>query len=178
MAISITRRQTLNLSYLLMKKLFHLIRFRTALLLVSPICFLNGLSAQPYNWMLEIEGVASGFFVEVSGIGSENEIVEYKVVNSSGVEVILKVPGRLNYANITLKRGITSNMDMWTWRKMVEDGNIEGARSNMTLMMLDSDGSTVAQWDFANAWPVKISFDSEFAFESITIAHEGLTRIE
>ena len=46
-----------------------------------------------FNFMLEIQGVISGYFTEVSGIGSETETVEQKVITEKGVQVVLKVPG-------------------------------------------------------------------------------------
>jgi hypothetical protein len=44
-------------------------------------------------------------------------VIEHKVVTEKGQEVVLKIPGRLKWENITLKRGITSSMDIWDWRK-------------------------------------------------------------
>jgi phage tail-like protein len=70
-----------------------------------------------FNFQLDISGKISGYFTEVSGIGSENEVIEQKVVNASGVEVILKIPGRLKWTEVTFKRGITSNTDLWKWRQ-------------------------------------------------------------
>ena len=81
-----------------------------------------------FHFGVEVSGVISGFFTECSGLGSEQEIIEHKVMSESGQEVVMKIPGRLKWSDITLKRGITSNMDMWNWRKMVEDGDVEGAR--------------------------------------------------
>ncbi len=71
-----------------------------------------------FNFMLDIGGAIKGYFTEVSGIGSETDIVEQKVVSEKGVEVVMKIPGRLKWGDITLKRGLTSNMDIWSWRKI------------------------------------------------------------
>jgi phage tail-like protein len=61
-----------------------------------------------------------GYFTECSGLGSEHEVIEHKVITEKGQEVILKIPGRLKWENITLKRGITSSMDIWDWRKRLK----------------------------------------------------------
>ena len=37
-----------------------------------------------FNFMLELEGAIAGYFTECSGIGSENDIVEHKVVDKQG----------------------------------------------------------------------------------------------
>ena len=70
-----------------------------------------------FHFAVEIQGAVNGYFTECSGLGSEQEIIEHKVVNEKGVEVVMKIPGRLKWENIVLKRGITSDMEIWTWRK-------------------------------------------------------------
>ena len=57
-----------------------------------------------FHFAVEVQGVVSGYFTEVSGLGSEHEVIEHKVVNEKGVEVVLKIPGRLKWENIVLKR--------------------------------------------------------------------------
>ncbi len=134
-----------------------------------------------FHFSVEI-GDITGYFTECSGLGSETEIVEHKVVNKDGVEVVMKVPGRLKWEDIVLKRGITSNMDMWVWRKMVEDGDIKGARRNGTITMYNQMLTAVAQWDFELGWPSKCTGPqpkadgSEIGLEELTITHEFIHR--
>jgi len=135
-----------------------------------------------FHFAVEVQGMIAGYFTECSGLGSENEIIEHKVVNAKGVEVVMKIPGRLKWENIVLKRGITSNMDIWTWRKMVEDGNVSGARQNGSIVMYDQALAEVARWNFENAWPLKVTGPSpkadgnEIGVEELTIAHEFIER--
>ena len=63
-----------------------------------------------FNFMLELDGALAGYFTECSGVGSENEIVEHKVVDKGGHEIVRKIPGRLKFTDISLKRGITSDL--------------------------------------------------------------------
>lgn len=136
-----------------------------------------------FHFAVEVQGVITGYFTECSGLGSENEVIEHKVVNESGVEVVMKIPGRLKWENVVLKRGITSNMDIWTWRKMVEDGDVAGARQNGSIVMYDQTLSEVARWNFENAWPVKCTGPqpkadgNEIGVEELTIAHEFIERV-
>ncbi|HKW21023.1 MAG TPA: phage tail protein, partial [Ktedonobacterales bacterium] len=94
-----------------------------------------------------------------------------------------KVPGRMKWNNITLKRGITDAMDMWQWRKMVEQGKIDDARKNGSIIMYSQDGTEVARWNFINAWPSKLTGPSanagnnEVAIEELEITHEGYERV-
>ncbi len=135
-----------------------------------------------FHYAIEVEGQVSGYFTECSGIGSEHEVIEHKVVDSKGRENIMKIPGRLKWENITLKRGITDNMDIWDWRDMVVNGQVDGARRNGSIVMFDQSLSEVARWNFENAWPLKVSGptvksdSNEFAVEELVITHEGLYR--
>lgn len=135
-----------------------------------------------FNFTLDIQGAVVGFFTEVSGLGSENEVVEHKVVNDKGQEIVKKIVGRLKWGDITLKRGITDSMDAYKWRKQVEDGKLKDARKNGSIVMYDTDFTEVARWNFVNAWPSKISGpspkadDNSVGIEEITIVHEGIER--
>lgn len=134
-----------------------------------------------FHFALEVEGKVTGYFTEVTGLGSETEVIEHKVVNDKGLEVVMKIPGRLKWNDITLSRGITSNMDLWTWRKQVEDGDIDGARSNLSIIMYDQALTEVARWTISNGWPSKLTAptgsSSAVGVESVTIVHEHMERI-
>ncbi len=133
---------------------------------------------------VEFQGQVVGAFRECSGLGSENEVVEYKASGQKGEFVIKKVPGRLKWNNITLKRGITDAMDMWKWRKLVEQGNIGSARKNGSITMYNQQGSAIAKWNFTNAWPSKLTGPSanagnnEVAIEELELTHEGYERVQ
>jgi phage tail-like protein len=135
-----------------------------------------------FSFRLEIEGKADGYFTEVSGLGSEHEIIEHKVVDGNGQDIVKMIPGRLKFGPVTLKRGITSALDLWDWRKEVEEGNMDAARTNCSVIMLNQDGTDVARWDMEFAWPSKISGpalasgSNEVGVEELTIVHEKMTR--
>jgi len=131
---------------------------------------------------VEFQGVIVGAFQEVTGLGSQNEVVEYKASGQKGQYVIHKVPGRLSWNNITLKRGITDATDLWDWRKTVEEGKIEEARKNGSVVMYDQTGKEIARWNFTNAWPSKLTGPSanatsnDVAIEELEIVVEGYDR--
>jgi len=137
-----------------------------------------------FNFALDVGGTIKGYFTEVTGIGSESEVVEQKVVNDKGIEVVLRIPGRLKWGDIVLKRGITSNMDLWNWRREIEDGKAKSARKNGSIVMYDRELKEAARWNFINAWPSKISGPSpkadgnEIGLEELTIVHEFITRVK
>jgi phage tail-like protein len=135
-----------------------------------------------FNFALELEGSIAGYFTECAGIGSEHEIVEHKVVDKSGHEIVRKIPGRMKWQDITLKRGITSDMQIWDWRADLVNGDMTAARKNISITMLDRTYSPVAVWHFQNAWPSKVSGpsfksdDNSFGVEEVTLVHEGMYR--
>jgi phage tail-like protein len=136
-----------------------------------------------FHFMIDVQGEITGYFAEVSGLGSESEIIEQKVVNAKGIEIVKKIPGRLKWGDITLKRGITSNLDMWTWRQKVEEGKVNEARKNGSIVMFDQELAEKARWNFVNGWPTKISGPTpkadgnEIGVEELTIAHELIKRV-
>ena len=133
---------------------------------------------------VEFQGQIRGAFRECTGFGSENEVVESKASGPKGEFVIKKIPGRMKWNNITLKRGITDAIDLWKWRKLVELGKITEARVNATITMYSTDGQAVARWTLVNAWPSKLSGPSanatnnEVAVEELEITHEGYERVQ
>lgn len=135
-----------------------------------------------FNFTLELEGKMAGYFTECSGIGSENEIVEHKVVDKNGREIIRKIPGRLKWQDVSLKRGITSDLQIWEWRDQVVNGKMEDARQNCTITMLNRSYEPIATWHLQNAWPSKVtgpqlkSDDNNYGVEEVTIVHEGIYR--
>jgi phage tail-like protein len=135
-----------------------------------------------FNFLLQLEGAAAGYFTECSGIGSEHEVAEHKVTDPNGHEITRKIPGRLKWTDVTLKRGITSAMDIWEWRDTVVKGDLKGARKNCTITMLDRNYNPVAIWHFHNAWPSKCTGPSlksdgnDIGVEEVVICHEGMYR--
>ena len=135
-----------------------------------------------FHFALDLQGQIAGYFTEVSGIGSETEVIEQKVVNEKGVETVLKIPGRLKWGDITLKRGVTNNLQLWDWRKTVEDGKVKDARRNGSIIMYDQELKEQARWNFLQAWPSKISGpnpksdSNEIMLEELTLVHEYITR--
>lgn len=136
-----------------------------------------------FTWGLDIDGIEIAYFTECSGLGSENQVIEHKVVDKKGKELVQKIPGRISWQDITLKRGVTAEMKIWEWRDQVEKGTMKDARRNGAVVMYDRNYEEVARWNFVNAWPSKVTGPSldagstDIGVEEITIVHEGLDRV-
>ena len=137
-----------------------------------------------FQYALDIGGKVSGYFQDCAGLGSESEVIEQKTVDANGREVVRKVPGRLRWLDVRLKRGLTTALDIWQWRQQVADGAIAQARKNCTITMMDGSGKPIAQWQLSNAWPLRVSgpqvesSPNSFGIEELVLVHEGLTRVK
>lgn len=131
-----------------------------------------------------IDGV-SGYFMSINGLGSESEVVEHKITARQGADTVTrKQPGRLTWGDITLKRGLTGNMDFYDWINTMLTGDPTATRKDGSINMYDATGSLIAQWNFFQAWPSKVSGptfsteNSQVAVEEVTLVHEGIERIQ
>jgi phage tail-like protein len=131
-----------------------------------------------HRFLIEIDGITKAGFRECSGLDSAQDPIEYR----EGQEGLTarKLPGLNKYSNISLKRGITDDKQLWEWRKKVIDGTIE--RKNGSIILQDDAGEEKVRWNFVNAWPTKWTgptFNAtanEVAIETLDLAHEGLEK--
>jgi phage tail-like protein len=146
----------------------------------------NGAVMDPigaHAFALEIQGITEAVFREASGFGSENQVIEYQSQGVKGQTLIHKIPGTLKWQNINLKRGITTNIELWKWRQQVIDGKIDDARLDGSIVGYDTTGAEKIRYNFRRGWPNKWSSSgmnaqgNEALVEEIEITHEGLERI-
>jgi phage tail-like protein len=134
-----------------------------------------------FKFRIQIDGISKAGFREVSGLDASTDAVDYREGDGDS---ILKLAGLKKFSNITLKRGITDDKDLWKWRTMVMDGKIKDARKDGQIILLDDEGNEAAEWTFTAGWPTKWTgptFNAtanEVAIDTIEIAHEGLKRVK
>jgi phage tail-like protein len=139
-----------------------------------------------FRFSITLDSGVTGYFTEVSGIGAEVEVVQFKVPDQTGNAVfrIRKLPGRTKWMNVVLKRGVTENMDFWEWLQKAYEGGAEAARQNATITMYDETLTPKAEWSIDNAWPIKVaaptfkSEGNEYGIEEIELVHEGMRRVQ
>ena len=132
-----------------------------------------------YNFKLSIMGITEGHFTECSNIGVRVEAIKYR---EGGIQPLVhRLPGRVEYADITLRYGVTRAADLWQWFMTGVSGRVE--RKNVSIILTDADGvAEVLRWDLINAWPSAWrgapldSMGNEVAIESLTLVYESLQR--
>lgn len=132
-----------------------------------------------YNFKLQIQDVTEGHFTECTGIGVRVQALAYREGGVS--QVVRRLPGRVEYGDITLRYGLTQSVELWNWFMTGVKGRVE--RKNVSILMLDADGTTeVTRWNLVNAWlsewrgAALNAMGSEVAIETLTLVFESLER--
>jgi len=128
------------------------------------------------RFYVQIEGYAQAVFTEVSGLQVEMQVFEYQEGGNNGF--VHRLPGPVKVSNITLKRGLTTSNDFYTWCMKVASDQVE--RKHLSILLFDTKGQEVVRWNFQNAYPVKWigpqfnSTSTATAIETLELAHDGL----
>jgi phage tail-like protein len=132
-----------------------------------------------FNFLVEIDGITQASFIECSGLESTTEVIETR--SGGDPTTVYKLPGKTSYADITLKWGTTSSIEMMNWRQSVIDGQIQ--RQNGSVVLYDLANQTeVARWDFFAAWPTKWDGPSlnakgtDISIDTMVVACEKIVR--
>jgi phage tail-like protein len=133
-----------------------------------------------YSFSVEIDGVSIAQFREISGISAEIQVIEHRENKQGGLPLMKKLPGAKKYGDLTLKRGRTDNKAIWDWVKKVQDGDIDSARKNGSIVLFDYKHGETSRFNFTNGWPSKVSLGAlqaggnDVLVEECVITHEGI----
>lgn len=146
------------------------------------------MSAQPYpftnfNFSVEInrgsdaKPLANAAFAECDGLEMSLEVKTIRQGGDNGRQIRLN--GAVSYGQLTLKRGMSENFDLWDWfRDSVADPRL---RANAEVVLLAPDGATVrARFVLSRCVPVKLKApalnarDGQIAIEEFQMAYETL----
>ena len=136
-----------------------------------------------FRFKIEIDGVKiTGGFAEATIPDTTTDPVDYR--EGTDLPHQRKLSGLTKYGNITLKKGITDSMDLYNWNKSIEEKGALKNRKNISLVLIDEEGSEKCRWEIYEAWPTKYSssgFDAKgnaVVIESLDIVHEGIKRMK
>lgn len=134
-----------------------------------------------FRFLVEIGGITQAGFSEATIPDTSQDPIEYREGNES--PTARKIPGLIKYGNVTLKWGITDNMELYDWRKKVEEGKMKDARQNVSIILMDEEGNPKSRWEFNDAWPSKYDAPdlnakgTDIAIETLEIVHEGMKKV-
>lgn len=131
-----------------------------------------------YNFKLEIQGVVEGHFFECSGLSIKVHTIAYR--EGGNAQVVHKLPGQVEYGELTLRWGLTSSQELWRWFQTTVSGKVD--RRNVSVVVLDSDGvGEVMRWNLINAWlsewhgPALNALSKDVAIGRVTLVTETVT---
>jgi phage tail-like protein len=116
-------------------------------------------------------------FSECDGLEMNMEVKTIREGGANDRQIRLNGPSA--YGQLTLKRGMTGNYDLWKWfRDSVRDPRL---RAGIEVVLLAPDGETErARFQMSRCVPVKIKApqlnakDGQIAIEELQIAYETL----
>lgn len=122
--------------------------------------------------------LCSGAFSECTGLEAT---MEPKVIKEGGTNYGgIQRPGRVNFATVVLKRGMTVTPDLWKWFEMVNVNGSYAYRLAVDISLEDNAGNPAISWFLDRALPVKFKFadlnakGGEIGVEELHLVHEGL----
>jgi len=132
-----------------------------------------------FNYLVNFDGGETfGGFSDVSGIGTEVTVAEYRNGNEKENHV-RKVAGVHKVSDVTCKRGIVNSKSLWDW---IAATRVSGpaAQRTVTVTLLDEAQSPVQSWILRGVIPMKYTGPTlagkgggEVAMEEIVLSAEG-----
>ncbi|PZO11285.1 MAG: phage tail protein [Burkholderiales bacterium] len=107
-----------------------------------------------FNYLVNFDGgEVFGGFSDVSGIGTEVTVAEYRNGNDRENHV-RKVAGIHKVSDVTLKRGILNSKTLFDW---ISQTRTQGpaAQRNVTITLLDEAHTPVQTWVLRGVIPMK-----------------------
>jgi phage tail-like protein len=134
------------------------------------------------RFLLEIDGIAKAGFSRCRLPSSSTAVVEYR--EGTDPPTPRKLAGLNEYGPLELRYGVTTDaIELYEWRRLVEDGKVDDARRSVAVVLLDEEGSPGARWELRNAWPTRYQAPtldagrSAVAIETLEVACEGFQRV-
>ncbi len=135
-----------------------------------------------FNFAIEIkvEGVAmqicDAAFAECDGLEMTMDVKTIREGGNNGAQI--RLTGPVNYASLTLKRGMTETFDLWKWVELMQT-NPE-TRANAEVVIFSPDKRVKAKFLLTRCVPVKLKApplnakDGGVAIEELQLAYETL----
>ena len=124
------------------------------------------------------DGADAGF-QEVSGIGMEVTVAEYRNGNEKENSV-RKITGLNKATDVTMKRGVIGSLSLYRWLDQIRNGD-QNAYRNVVIQLQNEDHTAVVQeWKLLRARIIKHTSGpmnakgTDVAMEELVLAYERL----
>lgn len=137
-----------------------------------------------FNFAVEIkvDGVAmqvcDAAFSECDGLEMTMDVKTIREGGNNGKQI--RLTGPLNYGQLTMKRGMTANLELWDWFNLMLTN--QALRADAEVVIFAADGQTErARFLLSRCVPVKLKSpplnakDGAVAIEELQLAYEKLT---
>ncbi|MBT1070523.1 phage tail protein [Pelotalea chapellei] len=136
-----------------------------------------------FNFLVDLgdgntDGPEAGF-QEISGIGMEVSVIEYRNGNEKENSV-RKITGLHKCTDVTLKRGIIGSLNLYKWLDQIRNGD-QHAYRNVVIQLLNEDRTAVVQtWLLRRARIIKHTSGplnakgTDVAMEEMVLTYERL----
>jgi len=136
-----------------------------------------------FNFLVDLgdgntDGPSAGF-QEVSGLGMEVSVAEYRNGNSKENSVV-KITGLNKATDVTMKRGIIGSLNLYNWLNQIRNGDQSALRTVIVHLQSEDHTSVVQTWKLLRARIVKHvsgpfnARGNDVAMEEIVLAYERL----
>lgn len=136
-----------------------------------------------FNFLVDLgDGVTEGpdaGFQEISGIGMEVTVAEYRTGNSRENSV-MKITGMNKATDVTMKRGVIGSLNLYKWLDDIRNGN-QNALRTVTISLQNEDHTQAVQtWKLMRARITKHTSGplnakgTDVAMEELVLAYERL----
>ena len=128
------------------------------------------------RFYVEIDSSIAASFTECSGLSVQ---IKKNVFSEGGVNHQQRIYlGHTEFADVTLKRGLTNHQGFWKWISSVFNDKI--SRRNVNILVFNQAGETMMSWTLIGAIPITwktpaLQADGKaVGIEELTLAYEGL----
>jgi phage tail-like protein len=134
-----------------------------------------------FRFRLEIDGLQTAGFSAVSIDPTTTDVIAYR--EGTDPSHVRKLSGLTRYGNVTLKRGVTTSLELYNWHKQIVSGQLATTRKQVAIVVQDEAGADVARYVVSEAWPIKYdpgdlnATGNDVFIETLELANEGVERV-
>ena len=136
-----------------------------------------------FNFLVDLgdgntEGADAGF-QEISGIGMEVTVAEYRTGNSRENSV-MKITGMNKASDVTMKRGVIGSLNLYTWLHQIRNGDPNALRTVTISLQSEDHSQAVLTWKLLRARITTCTHGplnakgTDVAMEELVLAYERL----